>query len=661
MLHDNNLAQLKQLKQTLEDQKEYAEGTVKSTQRRFGFVVTDDAREIYLAPEEMDKVFPGDKVKIQIFTEQVSDRNSGKKKSSTKVKTRGQLVKLLDTALTEFTGRYVVKGKGHFVEPDLPNLSRWIFVPPAKRKGAKTGDFIRCKICKHSFPHAKPQAEIIDVIGPLEQAGIESDYAINKFQLEQTWPENWRDSIAELELKNREDLRELAFITIDSPSTTDMDDALFVEETEEGWQLSVAIADPCELIKSNSELETLIQQRGTSVYFPGRSIPMLPPELSNDSCSLLPQQDRPAIVCKMSISHSGDVSAYQFVEAIIRSHEKLSYHDVTNYLETQSEQITSCHKRSATILALQKLTNALLASRKENNLVHNGRPNFRLLLNKQRKLECIDIVKKSPAHSIVEECMVAANRCASDFLGEQGIFISHPGFRKERIPDVKKLAEEQMEIKDIDPLTLEGYRQLINSIDDDTDFPMRSVLSRLLARSRLSSKTKPHFGMGLSSYTTFTSPIRKFSDFLVHRIIKQKLRSEPISIPSQKAMDRLQQNLDRAHQARAQIEQQLKCQFMKPLIGKTFFGRVSQINSNGFNVRIDSNNIEGFVDTRLLAEKYSFDPMRLRLSSKNLIVQLEQEIEISVSEVDFDKRTISFSLTKTAAKTNQEVTTNSKV
>ena len=150
--------------------------------------------------------------------------------------------------------------------------------------------------------------------------------------------------------------------------------------------------------------------------------------------------------------------------------------------------------------------------------------------------------------------------------------------------------------------------------------------------------------MGLENYTTFTSPIRKYSDFLVHRIIKQKLRSEPVIVPQQQQLDSLQQTLDRAHQARAQIEQQLKCQFMKPLLGQSFRGEVSQINSNGFTVRIEGHNIEGFVDTRLLAQKYSFDPMRLRLSSKVLTVELEQHIEIVVSEVDIDRRTIAYSL-----------------
>ena len=169
MLHDNNLAQLKQLKQQIEDQKEYAEGLVKATQRRFGFVVTDQGKEIYLSPDSMEKVFPGDRVKIQVLTEQAPKKGKNKK---SKPKSSGLLLKLIDTPLQEFSGRYIIKGKGHFVEPDLPNLDRWIFIPPAKRKNAKSGDFIRCKITKHPYAEGKPQAAVLDVVGALDEPGI---------------------------------------------------------------------------------------------------------------------------------------------------------------------------------------------------------------------------------------------------------------------------------------------------------------------------------------------------------------------------------------------------------------------------------------------------------------------------------------------------------
>jgi len=645
MLDDSNLSQLKLLKKQIDDQKVYAEGIVKATQRRFGFVVTEDGKEIYLPPDEMEKVFPGDRVKILVITDQPAVKSKGKKqKNSPKAKTRGKLLKLIEAPLTEFTGRYIIKGKGHFVEPDVPNMNRWIFIPSGKRKEAKDGDYIRCKITQHPYPQARPQAAILKVIGSIEKLGIEAEYVISKFQLEQNWKEDWKESLQELTTENRENLENINFITIDSASTVDMDDALYAESNEQGWQLRVAIADPCELIKEGSPLEEEIRKRGTSVYLPGRSIPMLPAELSNDSCSLLPNQPRPVIVCTMDIKTDGAIDGFHFCEALITSKSKLSYNEVFNYLSEPNET-ANCHENAATLSALQQVAESLLRNREANNIVHDGRPNFRLCLNNKRKLERIERLHKNTAHSLVEECMVAANRCASDWLGDKGVFITHAGFRQERIADVKKLAEEQLGVTDIDPTSVDGFRRLMNSINDGAiEFPIRSVLSRLLARSRISDRSLPHYGMGLDNYTTFTSPIRKYSDFLVHRLIKQKLRSKPLEVPSQDVLDELQQKLDETRQARAEMEKQLKCQFMAPFVNNSYTGHVSQINSNGFTVRLDDIHIEGFVDTRLLPDKYSFDPMRLRLTSKKLSVELDQAITIIVSEVDCEKLAINFTL-----------------
>ena len=215
MLDQNSLSQLKQLKKSIEDSKEYAVGIVKGTQRKFGFVLLEDGREIFINPDEMQKVFPGDKVKILVSTKQ--------EHKDSKAKISGSLIKLIDSPLQEFTGRYIVKGKGHFVEPDTPNLSRWIFIPPQSRKGAKPNDFIRCKIIRHPYPQGKPQAQITEVIGAADNIGIEADYVVSKFQLEAAWPTNWQESLLTISTDDRKDLTALPFITIDATNTMDMD------------------------------------------------------------------------------------------------------------------------------------------------------------------------------------------------------------------------------------------------------------------------------------------------------------------------------------------------------------------------------------------------------------------------------------------------------
>ncbi len=642
MLDNSTLSQLKQLKQDIEDSKEYAEGLVKGTQRKFGFVVLEDGREIFLSPDEMVKVFPGDKVNILITTEQKNTKDK-----NAKDKVSGTLQALLQSPLKEFNGRYIIKGQGHFVEPDLPQLNRWIFVPPAARKNAAAGDYIRCKISRHPYPNEKPQAKILEVIGNLEKKGIETEYVTSKFQLDPAWKDNWEESLATVDFSQRKDMQDVPFVTIDAASTRDMDDALYVSKTDRGWTLQVAIADPDAFVISNSDLDKQISQRAISTYMPGCAIPMLPAKLANDLCSLAPEKIRPAMVCQIEVNSAGDIEDYSIIEATISSKAKLTYDDVSVFLD-QGDGITAlanCSAHGDVLTQLKKLSDALLLNRKDKNLVIPNRPDLRLVLNAKGKMDRIVLQHKNSASQVVEECMIAANRCVTQMLDDDAIFVSHPGFRPERVADVCKLAEEQLSLTNIDVTQPEGYRHIIKSIDDDSlDFPLRAVLSRLLSRARLSNKRLPHFGMGLPSYTTFTSPIRKYTDLLVHRIIKEKLHGLAQTRCSDEQLAAIQQRQDNSRQARSQMEQWLKCQFIQPLVGREFSGQVSQINSNGFTVRLDENLIEGFVETRTLPDKYSFDPMRLRLKSKKLTIELDQAINIVVKEVDCDQRSIRFTL-----------------
>ena len=649
MLNNDALSQLKQLKQQIEDNKEYAEGTVKGTQRKFGFLVTDDKREIYLPPEEMQKVFPGDRIKIQVFTDPPKKGDKGKQAA----KVRGEILKLLDSPVGDFAGRYVVRGKGHFVETDLPNISRWLFVPPNARNNAKDGDYVYCRMTRHPFRDGKPQAQVLALIGPQKQAGIEADYILAKFQLAPAWPEQWREQLASPEARERSDLTAIPFVTIDAASTQDMDDALFAEQSEQGWRLQIAIADPESVIAPGSELDRLARQRATSVYLPGRAVAMLPEGLANELCSLLPEQERPALVCSLDINPQGEITGSRFEEATIRSRAKLSYQQVAAFIDNGSDE--ACQPYAEALTTLQQVANALLENRRRENLVIPNRQDFRLVLNENRKLERIEPLSKTSAHQLVEECMIAANRSAAEFMGDRGLFVEHPGFRAERLPDVKKLAEEQLALTGIDFNTPQGYLQLMKAIDDEAlEFPLRAVLSRLLERSRFTTEAKPHQGMGMARYTTITSPIRKYSDLIGHRIIKAKLRGQPQPDCTEQQLAELQAQLDRARQAGYQMEQWLKCQYMEPLVGQRFSGEITQINSNGFTVRLNEHLIEGFVETRLLKEKYSFDPMRLRLKSKEQSFELGQSVEVTVTEVDVKQRRIRYGLDEAAAAATDE-------
>jgi VacB/RNase II family 3'-5' exoribonuclease len=629
MLNDSALSQLKQIKQQIEDKKEHVEGQVKGTRHRFGFLVLDDGREIYISPDEMLKVLPGDTVKAEVISD-------GKSKPSASIEA------IKSSTLHKFTGRYIVKGKGHFIEPDVSQFSRWIFIPPSARKKAEHNQLIQCEITRHPYPHTKPQAKVISVIGSLGQAGIEADYMMVKYGLNNDWPKNWEDTLcSDTSEGKREDLTKLSFITIDGEQTLDMDDALFAESCGDGWALFIAIADPTTIIPQGSALALEAKNRGASLYFPDRTIPMLPEKLSIDRCALSPEKTRPALVCKLSVSANGIVKDYTITEALIQSKAKLSYQAVADHCNKTDNTIAF----PEVIQQLVDVSSALRIRRGEDHLLIDDRPDYQPTLDEQGKIQSITVMQKTIAHRIVEESMVAANRCAADILGEEGIFISHPGFRKERSPDVIKLADEQLGIQNIDHQSFDGYIQLMKSIDNKkTELPLRSVLSRMLSRSELSNKVLPHYGMGLKKYTTFTSPLRKYSDFLVHRLIKAKLHSEPSSTPDQETLNTLQQKLLMLRNAQSEVRKWLHCQYLQPRQGTQMEGVIAQINSRGFTVRLIENGIEGMIETRLLPEKFSFDPMRMRLKSKTQLFELDQTVQVTIAEIDTEQCRIRLAL-----------------
>jgi VacB/RNase II family 3'-5' exoribonuclease len=354
MLNQDSLTQLKGLKAQMDSEKEYAEAVVKGTQSRYGFAVLDDGREIFIPPDEMLKVFADDRVKICIRPDK-----GGKPVAA--------IERLVDCPLGEFTGRCVRKGKAMFVEPDLPRLSRWLFIPPHARNGVKEGDYVRSAVLRHPIKDGKPQAKILSVLGDADTAGIENLYTANKYQLSSSWSkeagvqlEHCLQSAQPLADQRRRDLTDLEFVSIDSARTQDIDDALYADISSDGWNLYVAIADPTSFIDADSLLEKEIARRATSIYFHGNAIAMMPEQLSQDTCALAEEKDRPALVCKIAVSDDGVVGDFEFIEAAIRSRAKLSYLAVDRYLAGNYDELMS---HATPLEALYQVYRALRARR----------------------------------------------------------------------------------------------------------------------------------------------------------------------------------------------------------------------------------------------------------------------------------------------------------
>ncbi len=642
MFNSDALNQLKQLKQEIRATKEVFEATVKGTPGRFGFAVLDDGRECFLSPDEMQKAFPGDRVQVEL----------GKDEKERLTATIG---KCLKSELKEFTGRYVEKGTAHFVEPDLPMLSRWLYVPPDRRQGAKAGDLVRARVAQHPARSGKGQVHVLKVIGTEQDIGIEGRYTAEKYNLSQVWPdavEQQAQALGEQQIaeagSQRQDLRDWPFVTIDSESTQDMDDALCAESRVDGWLLHVAIADPAGLIPVGSPLDLDAGRRGSSFYLPDRVIPMLPPRLATELCSLKPGLDRLALVCSMDIGTDGTIRSYELREALIHSKAKLSYHEVAAFLGDTSD--TRALRNAGPDLhglvdQLHAIQNALRQHRLENALLTGDRPDYYLRLNDQFKIERIDRSETTRAHNLVEECMVAANRCAADFLATQvktGLFVVHPGFRPDRLEQVRQIAREQ--VPGIAPERLtdwEGFRDFMQQLDTlESSYPLKAIVVRLLTRSTLAREPAPHFGMGVPCYTTFTSPIRTYNDLLVHRLIKSHLNGQPTQPIELAQVEQLQEALRQGRQAGNEMEQWLKCQYAQQFKGQTFSGTIVHVNGAGVQVRLNENGLEGFLNLAERKSKLSFDPIYMEHRSERERFHLEQAIQVTVADIDMKRRQI---------------------
>jgi len=650
MLNKDSLEQLRTLKQQLVTEKQQsqaqqkraeaqrqkeldarkvrASGVVKGSPGRFGFVTLEDGRDIYLPQEQMQRVFPDDQVAIEIIT-----GDDGKPSAA--------IERLVHSPLREFTGHYIVRDNAHFVEPDLPRLSRWIFVPPKARGEAKAGDLVSARISRHPVSDGKPQARIERIIGAADSAFIAQRYALARHQLPQSAPELVEADLEQPDDRERADLSALPFVTIDGNDTLDMDDALYAEPCGDGWAVWVAIADPGAWIKPGSALEQTIAARATSVYLPGYTVAMLPEALANERCSLQAGQERPALVCKLELNAAGDIETYAFSEARIRSRARLTYSDAATLLRDDAAD----SEWAASVRALNAAGSALQAQRRRAHLLMPEQPDYNLTLDADGRISAITRQDKTEAHRLVEECMVAVNRCAADFLkNDRAVFIGHSGFRGERRDNIARLVSEHLPaLQGADVGSLEGYIAVMQAAAGAEALPLRAILARSLERSQFVAEAAPHFGMGLPCYTTVTSPLRKYNDYLAHRIIKAKLRGETPPPVEAEQLAVLQERNDQARQASQLAQRWLECRYLQT--GDTpLRAVVRHINSSGLAVRLLDTGIEGFVDLRHTGEKYSFDQVALRLGSATRKFQLEQELDVAVVGVDLKKRTVALRL-----------------
>ncbi|WP_237063741.1 VacB/RNase II family 3'-5' exoribonuclease [Microbulbifer zhoushanensis] len=640
MLNPDALKQLNQLKTDIRSTKEFAEGRVRGSNGKFGFVMLDDGREAFLPPPEMERVFPGDRVRVSL-----TEENKGKLSA--------ELDALLESDLNHLVGQYVQRGQGHFIQPSQNGLNRWIFLPPKARGKAQPGEFIACKVIRHPFKDGKAQAKVLEVIGAPEMPGIEHAFVVAQHQLPEKFSDAALKQAADIKQKiaevaaGREDLTDTGFATIDAESTRDMDDAIAVTARDGGWTLHIAVADPSSLIEPGTPLDREAFERAHSQYLPGETLPMLPRELCEEAFSLLPGELRPALVLHIDIDSDGRIGDSRYEFAAIRSRHKLSYDNVSGFIDGDLSAVPEDQQES--LRNLEALSKTRATYRASHSLIMEDRPDYDILLDEKRKIARIEKRERNVAQRMVEEAMLATNIAMGAKLAslQQGCFSVHLGFRDERMGEVKSLLKELLpEHAEKDLHQLDNYLALVKYLETHDEPRMQNllaVLKRMLRPGQLANKPGAHLGLGLEAYATVTSPIRKYNDLHNHRVLQAAAAGQQTVDLDDGKIEGLQDSLLRGRQANRALEQWLYCQFMQDKVGQEFTGRVTLVNGAGLGVRLDDFGIDGFV--RLNSDKKNlpdFDGKHLTLAHDDLSYQLEQPVTVKVGSVDVDKRRIAF-------------------
>jgi ribonuclease R len=600
-----------------------------------GFLVPDDAGpHVFLPPGEMRELLHGDRASVRITGRDPRGRPSG------------IVVEVLERAKRRIVGRLHSEHGVVVLVPEDRRIAHDILVPPAEIGRAKAGEVVTVELLAHPSKHAQPIGRVAEVLGHHADPGMEIEIAVRKFDLPHEFSRRAMaaarelpDAIQEEDTHNRRDLRDLGFVTIDGETARDFDDAVFCKREGKGFRLWVAIADVSHYVRHGDPIDIEARERGTSVYFPRRVIPMLPEKLSNGLCSLNPNVDRLAMVCEMVITPKGEIASYEFYNAVFRSQARLTYTIVW-------EKISS-GKAPENISNLYAVYKVLAEERSRRGAIDFETVETRMIFDPKGKIEKIVAEPRNEAHRLIEECMLAANVCAGQFLMKH----EHPAlYRVHDVPSVEKvsalrdfLAELGLQLPGGEIPRPKDYAQLLEKIRKRPDFPLlQTILLRSLKQAVYSPTNAGHFGLAFDAYVHFTSPIRRYPDLVVHRGIKALLSKKAYSNVDWEALGKhCSETERRADDASRDVENWLKCFYMRDHVGKTFSGTITGVAPFGLFVTLDEYFVDGLVHISELGRDYfQYDAARHVLLGERTgkRFRLADRMKVKLVRVDLDSR-----------------------
>jgi len=675
---------------------EEIEGQVQGHRDGHGFLVRDDSEpDIYLPANEMRAVLHKDRVKVRVVR---FDR---------KGRPEGRVVEILERPEQPIIGRLLQESGIWLVAPEDKRYGQDVLIPKGATGSAKPGQVVVVELTEPPALYGQPVGRVTEVLGEIDDPGMEIEIAVRKYSVPHEFSDacleqakGLPDKVRAQDRKGRVDLRDVPLVTIDGEDARDFDDAVYCLPTKvgrgKGWRLLVAIADVSHYVQTGSAIDIDAYDRATSVYFPRRVIPMLPEKLSNGLCSLNPDVDRLCMVCDMLVTTKGEVHAYQFYPAVMHSHARFTYTEVAAILaNTRGPEAARRKERVQDLIHLHDVYRALLASRQVRGAVDFETTETQIVCDESGRIEKIVPRVRNDAHKLIEEAMLAANVCSADFIQQgqhPGLFRVHEGptpEKKDILRNYLKALGIGMGLSD-DPHTSE-FQKIAEATKDRPDAQqIHTMLLRSMQQAIYTPINSGHFGLAYEAYTHFTSPIRRYPDLLVHRVIKSILEGQKYELPAlptpgeahAKLSKRLQKNKPgqqggraarlpkvrmtaaeqqaweaaglhcsanerRADEASRDVEAWLKCKYMREHLGEEYSGVVTAVTGFGLFVTLDSLYVEGLVHiTELGAEYFRFDEARQELRGERTGIRyaIGTRVQIQVSRVDLDGRKIDFRL-----------------
>jgi len=646
----------------------------------YGFVspVQGEAEDIHLSSTQMRRVFDGDIVLVRIAG---WDRRG---------RPDGTLVDVVERKTTQLVGRYFRESGISFVRPDNPRISQDILIPADRLLDANSGQIVVVNIVEPPSKNSLPVGHIIEVLGEHLDPGMEIELSIRNYGIPYLWNDQVTAETAMIpdqvqDTGFRVDLRNTPLLTIDGEDARDFDDAVYCQpRARGGWTLTVAIADVSHYVSVGSALDKEAFERGNSVYFPNHVVPMLPEKLSNGLCSLNPAEDRLCMVCEMQISAEGEINRYQFYEAVMHSHARMTYTQVAQIIADRDKHDSSGVRKQFTAIlpqidALHDLYKVLHRRRAKRGAIDFDSQETRILFDSERKISQIIPIDRTEAHRLIEECMLCANVCSAEFLQKAklpGLYRVHEGPSEERLSAVRDfLGELGIGLGGGDDPQPQDYQRVLAAVKGRDDAAViQSVMLRSMSQAVYQPENLGHFGLAFEAYSHFTSPIRRYADLLVHRAIRRLIRSKqkmsavrrvdgatmlaPQSIyPYELArLDEIGEHLSvterRADEATRDVVNWLKCEYLMDHVGEQYAGVVSAVTGFGLFIMLDDLYVEGLIHvTGLPKDYYYHEAAQHRMVGERTgrIFRLGQKLQVKVVRVNLEERKIDFELVDKSA------------